>query len=570
MGAKPSSQRPWGGRWTAAYSLWTYAHRVLHELGISAVDEEEVALLSGPLVRIRCMRRRHKPVVLAHYPDPLYPDEPIGWVDPTSVPLSATLFFLHFDTSDPQRSDKARLATAAPAKTTPRAWLALDPKTGLVSLTVSELQAAVFELRVSDTAMDSAHVTLHCPCAVGRYLSVHADTKRARVCAASAAQSETFLINNMPLPPTLRTDNECRPSDCTMAMAYDAIRSSPVRIQSSYGWFLASKPGAPVTAACNRDSGWDGFSIEYDSATRSAKLRDSRGLYLTFSSQFDKLVAVPDQSSESDGLEERCLGDMSKKPESFYVHTVADDDRVVLMSRKGYLSAKRDGQVVLSKNTRHGRNEQFHLRLALPSMMDQSKPRLRLRVCPDGARQVEASVVVPAPARIAYQVLCDYDGFADFIQDATESRVLERMSDTELTVLMVQSHTFLILTIPMKMVLNVLENPEKSSVCMDLKHGLGVKQYHGKWQAVEQGDGKSLVKCSLIANSSVPAPGFLLDGLISHATIDTMEQIRKECIRRSSLERGVDTCSRNGFNAYSQSGKTVQSPVSTAQALNVS
>lgn len=320
-----------------------------------------------------------------------------------------------------------------------------------------------------------------------------------------------------------------------MAAAFRASRPSPIRIQSvARGWFLASKPGASLAASLGKDTGWDAFTMEYDSAMRTAKFRDSRGLYLAFSNDLDEVAAVG-------GGEEREHG----VPENFAVVIEDNGDRVVIKSRKGYLSARRGGRVVLSKGTMPGKREQFYLRLALPSMMDQSKPRLRLRTMPGGARQVEASVLVPAHADIAYKVLCDYEGFSNFIEDASESRVLERRSDTELSVLMVQCHSFLMLTIPMTMALSVKEEPDDRTVTMDLERGLGVKQYNGVWSAEKKPDGRCLIRCNLLASTAVPAPGFLIDGLMSHATMSTMKQLRVECIRRSSVE-GAHSPRRHG------------------------
>jgi len=55
MGARELTERTWlgGGRWSAASSLWTYFHRLLHMLGILSVDREEFSLLSGHAIRIR-------------------------------------------------------------------------------------------------------------------------------------------------------------------------------------------------------------------------------------------------------------------------------------------------------------------------------------------------------------------------------------------------------------------------------------------------------------------------------------------------------------------------------------
>lgn len=537
MGAL-SNRRPWGGRWTAVYSLWTYFHRVLHILGISAVDTEELALLSAPLVRIRSVRRYHRDVVLAHHPSPLFPHEPIGWVHPADATLSATLFFLHFDTSDAHHVDRARIATAAPSDSTPRAWLCVDHKTGFITLTASELSATLFEVIPSNTRSPDASVCLQCNCAAGRYLSIHRDTMRARVCAHSTGPRQAFLINHTPLPPTLSEHHhEQPPQDCTMAAAYCATRFCPLRIQSkAFGWFLASKPATPLAMARGNDAGWDRFILEYDSPTRSARIKDSRGLYLGFTDQLDHIVAAPDPTSEHSDEHDPGLT-TAHRAERFDVRCTSHNDLVTISSRKGYLSATRDGRIVLCHNTVPGKREQFYLRLALPSMMDQSTPRLRVRACARGARQVDASILIPASAQIAFDVLRDYEGFHEFIHDASESGVLERRSATELTVRMVQCHTFLVLTIPMTLVLNVVENLERKTVSMDLKHGLGIKEYKGVWQAVEKSDGRCLLRCTLQAAISVPAPAFLLDGLMSHAMYSTMEQLRVESIRRSTLEQ---------------------------------
>lgn len=544
MGIAQPVRRPWGGRWTAVYSLWTYFHRLLHVLGIAAVDAEELALLSAPLVRIRSLRPRKNPIVLAHHPDPLHPDEPLGWIQPSEAPLENTLFFLHFDSSDPQHPDRARIATASPSRNSPRAWLIIDPKTGVVNLTACEIAASVFHLQPA-TSLHPAAVTLECTCTSGQYLSVHSDTKRARISSNDITPAEMFLITNVPIPPTLNIKSPHQiPNDYTMALAYQSTRSSPVRIQSTaLGWFLSSKPAAPLASASQNDSGWDGFTIEYDSFTRSARVRDSRGLYIGFDSFFESFAACTDVAHDSSTVDSEYSLLPRPRAERFILETIGDDDRVVLRSRKGYLSVRRGGKVVLSKDTIPRRREQFYLHLALPSMMDQSTPRLRLRHSPGGARQIEASVLVPASADIGYQVLCDYNGFHEFLTDASESRILDRTSPTEFTVLMVQCHTFLMLTIPMSMVLNVIETPENRKVAMDLNRGLGIKEYKGVWHAVEKPDGRCLLKCSLLASTSVPSPGFLMDGLMSHATHTTMVQLRAECIRRSALESNLPTTS---------------------------
>lgn len=529
----------WGGRWSAVHSLWSYAHRFLDVFGVAAVDKEELSLLSGPLVHIQCAHARNKPLLLSHHPDHLHPDEPIGWVHPGTAPLSSTLFFLHFDPLHQKSPNHARIATAAPSDTTPRAWIAINPKTGLLMLSPSDTHAAIFHIHPYASTHESSEVTFQLSCTAGLYLSIHEETMRARICASHISSSERFFINNIPLPPTLSTVHFSPvPQDVTMAAACCAVRTCPVRLQSrAFGWFLASKPGVPLAAATSKDSGWDGFLLEYDSLTQTTRIRDSRGLYISFTPCKQHLVAAATESTADGTMTEGEVVESESRMEIFYLEFDGNDGRIAIRSRKGYISAARGGHLGVNQDTVPGKREHFYLRIALPSMMDQSSPRLRVRSCAGGARQVEASVVVPASANISYQVLCDYDGLSSFLEDASESRVLERKSATELIVRMVQCHSFLILTLPMTLILSVVENPSRRIVTMNLKSGLGIKEYKGVWQAVEQPDGRCLIRCTLVAAIAVPAPGFLMDGIMTHATRRTMEQLRIECIKRSTIEQ---------------------------------
>jgi ribosome-associated toxin RatA of RatAB toxin-antitoxin module len=167
-------------------------------------------------------------------------------------------------------------------------------------------------------------------------------------------------------------------------------------------------------------------------------------------------------------------------------------------------------------------------------MMDQSSPSLRLRHYPQGLREVDASIVIPARASVAYEVLRDYDGFQRFIDDCSESALLERKADGTLVVRMCQAHSFLVLTITMSMTLRVEENDHERKIRMDLIQGLGVKLYKGVWHAIERPDGRCGLRVQISSAPAVPAPNFLVDGVMTHAVTATLEQIRNECILRSS------------------------------------
>lgn len=547
-----------GGRWTAVYSLWTYIHRVLHVLGMEAVDKEEVQLLSAPLVRLRLIRRWTQPRVLAHAPSTQHPDEPVGWVEPSYAAFEATLFLLHFETSGDggTENDRARLATAAATHATPRSWLVVDAASGRVSLAATEASATIFEIRRVNGG-NGGRIALRVSCGAGNFLGVDGRTQRARVCATDVGDGAALQVDHLPLPPTLGLGDH-PPADPTMAAAFSQPRVAAVRIQSvARGFFLSSKPGAFVAAASGRgDAGWDVFVLEYDSFTRTTRLRDSAGHYLRFNPALDGLIGA---DAATDGTQhqhqktdphkrdhDRGNGSSTMVPEfrnaeRFEVARTGDDDHVTLKSRKGFVSARRGGRVTLSCDTHASVRERFALRLALPSQTGERSPRLRVRALSHGVRQVDGTIIVPASAAIAYAVLTDYDHFCEFVEDASESKLLERRSSSELTVRMVQCHSFLMLTIPMAMTLDVTEDGEGFSVEMRLISGLGVRHYHGVWKAIALADGRARISCTLAAAPAVPAPGFLVDGLMSHALASTLAQLREECIRREGTLRSSGT-----------------------------
>lgn len=325
----------------------------------------------------------------------------------------------------------------------------------------------------------------------------------------------------------LRARAEAGPAQWTLSVAAGgrgSARRTRVRVQAGRnGQFLACSPGENVRCARGRDEGWDVFEIREEAAGGGGTLYDVTG---------KPLVLAEDMS----GL---CAGGADGEAERIVVAEVAegdgvDDDRVSLRSSKGLLSVTRGGEIRLLDQERAGKNEQFALRLALPSMYDHTTPRKHLRHKEGGLRVIEGSVSVPVDAKIAYRVITDYEGFASFIQDAAESEILERKTDTELRVRMVQSHSFLVLTLNLGMELEVHEFPEKGHVTMEMKKGFGVREYRGKWTATATGDGSCVLGVEIASAPSLPAPGFLIDGVISHATSETLRQVRDECIRRGA------------------------------------
>lgn len=650
-------------RWSAGYTLWTYFLRML---GVSTVDQEELLLLSAPLVRFHTARAPH--LVLAHSPDPTAPTEPLGLLAPRKTTREQTLFLLHFirDDADATYASRARIATAFATETSPRAWVSVDAKSGYLSLTFAEVNATVFEVRTNGHGgygRRGAEMSLVYKCASGTFLSSAAPgTSRVRVCGTEQGRRELFCVNAVPTSPLAEEDTEdaalslrdqSPPSsslkalglpkyhppgdmhfpgvlgdsvvgngrdesgaeggqaelDATMAARLKQKMLLPVRLHSAaHGWFVASSPGAPLAAASKKEAGWDAFTVEFDHATRTARIRDSRGMYLVLAAGLRSFKAgltvdgdeggrvgsssgvtgdgdndahaacsgrrssTPERASprtsfsssvtssprsgqssprsvctsgrgEGDGEDHAVFVESLPRAERFVVCTVGEDDRVTLRSRKGYLSAGRNGTVRISQNTCPGPREEFFLRIALPSMMDQSSPSLRLRHYPQGVREVDANILIPASAGTVYDVLRDYAGFQRFIVDCSESALVGKNDDGSLIVRMAQAHSFLVLTLSMAMSLRVTEDDLERKVHMSLIRGLGVKTYKGTWHAGERSDGRCGLRVKLSSSPAVPAPNFLVDGVMTHAVTSTLEQIRTEAILRSTDRSSVELSS---------------------------
>lgn len=518
-----------GGRWASLNSLWAYVQRALHILGVSDVDEEEVALLSAPLVRLHLPRRWGQPLVLSHYPTPHYPDEPLGWVESSHSPYESTLFFLHFDTSDGSIPDRAKLATAAPLHDIPRSWLVTNQKTGKLGLTVSKPSATTFDVLAS-IRKGSPCFALKFVSDIGCFLTTSEPSNRARVIGTENGFSTWLSIHIVPLPSTLSLASEI-PSDPTIVAAFSSPLVASIRIQSkARGFCLAAKPGFVVAAAKSRtDTNWETVTLHFDSYTKSALICDGRGAPLYVSDI--GIHSVPNDWPQN----KPSLG--RSRQDRFGLRCVDNDDTVVIKSRKGFLSARGGGRIALSKDTLPGEQERFILHIALPSQTGERSPRVQLNVREDGVREVIAGIFVAANPDIIFEVLSDYDGFKNFMEDASESEVIERRSDRELTIRMVQCHSFLMLTIPLAMTLNVLEEPEKHTVTLSLVKGFGVRVYEGVWEIIPGKSCQSRVTLTLRVATTIPAPGFLLNSLIANATAESLVQVQGECHRRQAARK---------------------------------
>lgn len=503
-------------------------------LGVLAIDREEKALLEGHAIRIRHEKTgrlltHSASLTRAGRTDALF-------LSSSSEPHDVdSLFFVHFAPPDDANDEDTtanvlRLATARP----PRAWLASPQTEGALVLAHSRSSGAKF-LAIPNgpyaVALRIQPVGISAGSSARPQLSASPDREGTVFVSTEPTSAKSrFALNVVPLLETNILHAEAHNNgdgDPTVSSVLSKTRRTPIRLQccSRGGSFLAALPGERVRLAKADDVGWDVFTLEYDIRTGTALIRDSQGSALQFTDDFSGLTPAE-----------------NKKPgERFTVEEVSGadgggDDRVTLRSRKGYVSTRR-GQVFLERERKPCRTESFWMRLALPSMADMSKPIRRLKRLANGVRQIEASVEVPVDAKLAYDVVTDYDGLSRFVEDAAESKVVERFEENHLHVRMVQSHTFLVLTLNLGMTLDVRESPEENSVSMEMIKGFGVKEYNGSWKATQKDDNRCLLTCILRAAPALPAPAFLIDGVIMHATCATLTQLRVECVRRAAAKK---------------------------------
>lgn len=628
-------------RWGALHSVKSYVHHLMYITGLRAVDNDEVALLTAPLVRLRLKKLSNG--IVAHIPNARCPTEPFGLFQDSDVHLEATLFLMHFvDSGQPSSGNfssslcnRARLATACPTSTSPRAWVAVDSRTGHLSLTLVESCAAMFEIR---RGSKPGEYNICCECNLGVFLSSgpkSATDGRVRVCSRENGRNEQFSISVIPIP--LHAVHCLRESPSTSLFYSDDPNLSevsqrlwilPVHIRSfPYDFTVESAPGVALKGTRKSGTGWDLFTLEFDSITRVARIRDSRGLYVTTDLSGDQLQArrtaddnevraskrviladfvrlifyfavssifgerliaevlaalsyiavhiellfdlflsraasffegftVPFMTQEDitgmiqehmrklanieaaransdDGTSGNCEMPIAGRFTVMFVDEA--NDCVSLQTKKGYLTARRNGFVGVSQRTVVGPCEKFVLQIALPSARNDNMPSVQLRHLPRGVREVDANIAVPASVDIVYKVLRDYDGFARFIKDCSGSRLVGRDErENCLFVEMSQSHSFLWLTITMKMTLKVTEDDKNRKVSLDMIRGFGVRLYKGVWHAMKVQDGRCMLRMTLSTAPQIPTPNFLLDGVLRHAISESLMQVRNECILRST------------------------------------
>lgn len=520
-----SESHYFGGRWSAALSLWTYFHRLLHLLGILSIDREELALLQGHPVRVR---HKQSGRALEHSASLTR-----GRIDALSLAERnsdgnlRSIFFAHFVPSP--TDDVLQLATSQ----SPRAWVSRSARAPL-ALAHSKRAAVRFSLERTSSdaiAMRAVPGVLRAGSSTGALVSVIAPRSISLTAEGQCVRSsERFEINVIPLSAHVLLKGA--PVDPTVQAAAGATRRIPIRVQARSKAFLCAFPGERVRANRVAAAGCDVFQLDHDAQTDTAVLRDSTSAPLRFTPQLDGF----------------CSGDPDTRGERFVIELApcarngrgdALDDCVTLRSRKGYLSVNRRGDLRLERERNPGPRESFWLRLALPSMADKSEPRHRLQREPGGTRIVEASVEVPVDVHTAFEVISDYEGFSTFLDDAAESQILQRYSDRHLQVRMVQTHSFLVLTLNLAMTLDVHEFKEELRATMEMTSGFGVKEYRGTWSVIPKSDDPDYctICCELRATPALPAPGFLVDGVITHATCATLSQLRVECLRRKALRK---------------------------------
>lgn len=162
-----------------------------------------------------------------------------------------------------------------------------------------------------------------------------------------------------------------------------------------------------------------------------------------------------------------------------------------------------------------------------------SPPKVELNHRGSGLREVDGTISVEAPASVAYDVLRDYEGFERFIADS-RCVVLSRSGPCDLLVRMSQLRSFLGLTLSLSLTLAVEEDHAARTVAMSLVRGLGVREYKAHFEVQETTPGCCVLRTVVASAPSVPAPRFLIDGIMRNSVASTLEQIRDECMTKDA------------------------------------
>lgn len=504
-------------------------------------------MLSSPLVQIRVDESKDIHI-LTHIPAAENKIDLFSWKPPATSKadqLLDTLFFLRFipsTSSNPNKVDRCHLSLCA----SPESLLFVDTETGILGLTSAISTASVFNIS-RQSVWNQQTPPSYTISVVGDYgtgnrgtLVLHKRSRRAAFVNLDAAADEpmqaSITLQYIPLSP---------PID---GAGNKETRSVFLRLYNvGKGTFAVSKPNCAVGAATGADQGWDMFRLDRHPNETGGRLLGPRltPLVMTAIGRKQSTLVLTsgnflyDPSAEDDYLKV----DLLRLDEK----SVSRANAIALRTTKGYFSmlsvTNRSRDVTLISN-KGSINEEWRLYLALPSETELRAPRVSITNLNKGIRRICSEIQLTTSLDFAFKVLTDYKTYSNFLEDCIESEIIDQHSPTDFNIRMVQTSTFLKLTIPTVSTMRVKLKPAKYRAEQSLISGSGIRHYEGACAIIPLTENRNarqytgVQQCRVLTvvdvATSLPTPGFLVEGLLTNTTEQTLHQTKSEIERRAN------------------------------------
>ncbi len=172
----------------------------------------------------------------------------------------------------------------------------------------------------------------------------------------------------------------------------------------------------------------------------------------------------------------------------------------------------------------------------LPSGLDaRKKTEPEVSVQKEGEnRLVRGEIDIPAPLEIVWAVLTDYDGLETFIPDMEKSRLLKRETDGRILIEQITMGRVLFFTKRVRTVLQMSEHPHHR-ISFSLIEG-DLHTCTGAWDIDARNDSVRL-RYTPRHRPAFFAPGFILDRLTKKSTVQILQAVRRESLRRMKENR---------------------------------
>lgn len=452
--------------------------------------------------------------------------------------LPQTLFAVQFiSTTNPAELNNCHISLGVSSDS----FLSVDAGTGAIGISSDSSTASIFQIS-SISNWSHQKPPAYNISVVGDDGSAKStlglDTKTRRAAFVSALDQAVQASVNLQYVPLSTPINDDHDTQSVFLKMFNHAK----------GAYAVSKPGNHIVASNkNEDKGWDIFRFDHIPNEKACSMFDARLSPFT-------VMDTGGRNSVKVAMAEMLIHQLDSPRQPSKVEIIGLDEKSVsranavsVRSSSGYFSMEkvtnrnRDVTIVAGNGSA---NEEWSLYLALPSDVEVSKPRVSVTGIPKGIRRVCSEIQLATSLELAYEVITDYADYKNFVSDCTESEITEEQTPTEFKTRMVQTTTFLRLSIPSVTNMQHRLDPTQFKVKIDLISGQGIRHYDGLWwvaplkeddDAMDYDGEQQCRICYVIEGAtSLPTPGFLLDPLLHNASERLMNELKAEIMKRAN------------------------------------